>query len=253
MDNQDTIKILNQNQTSSYQAAIVEDDPEMLHYIKDSLAESFQKEHVQMAFDSFTSGMGFLNMVNEHYHYDIIFLDIEMPEIDGIEICRQVKSIVPDALVVFISGKEELVFQTFEVQPFRFIRKSQYKTQLPSLTRACAEQFQKKNRHILQLIEPYSGDIYSFYIHKIRFIEAQGKKCMITTDTEKVAVNCRFMELEAFLESYHFLKPHRSYLVNSSCIFHISKNSVILDDHTEIPISRSRSEIIKLQFLKYNS
>ena len=74
-----------------YQAAIVEDEPNILNHIKESLIDSFTKRQVPVAFDTFLSGTKFLRMFEEHYHYDVIFLDIEMPEIDGIEVCRRIQ------------------------------------------------------------------------------------------------------------------------------------------------------------------
>ena len=110
-----------------YQAAIVEDEEIFLNSTKFLLAETFAAKNASVAFDFFLSGDEFLPMIEQHFHYDCIFLDIEMPGIDGLSLCRRIREVSPDALVVFISNKESLVFQTFEVQPFRFIRKSELK------------------------------------------------------------------------------------------------------------------------------
>ncbi len=110
-----------------FQAAIVEDEEVFLKRTRELLANTFKEKNVDVAFDFFMSGEELLPMIEQHFHYDIIFLDIEMPGMDGISVCRRIKEIAPDALVVFISNKESLVFQTFEVQPFRFIRKSELK------------------------------------------------------------------------------------------------------------------------------
>ena len=128
MDNLGKLQILSIKELLSYQAAIVEDEPDILQHIRKSLSQAFSAQHVHIAFDSFLSGIKLLEMMKDHYHYDLIFLDIEMPEMDGIEVCRQIRKLAPDTLTVFISGKDELVFQTFEVQPFRFIRKSQFES-----------------------------------------------------------------------------------------------------------------------------
>lgn len=69
-----------------FQAAIVEDEAEILSYLKNTLIDSFNNRHVAIEFDSFSSGKNFLRTFNENYHYDVIFLDIEMPEIDGIQV-----------------------------------------------------------------------------------------------------------------------------------------------------------------------
>lgn len=235
-----------------YQAAIVEDETQILAHLKTTLSEAFQKKHISVGFDSFSSGERFLSMFTEHYHYDMIFLDIEMPGLDGIEICRHIRSIAPDTLVVFISNKEELVFQTFEVQPFRFIRKSQYQQLLPTLVNELVQQLSLNQPNMIQLTEPLSGDIFSFDIRQILYVEAQRKNCRIVTRTGESIVRCKLMDLEEQLLPHHFLKVHRSYLVNCRYIFHIGKTSLTLEDHTEIPISRGKVDFVKEQFLLYN-
>ncbi|WP_099469401.1 LytR/AlgR family response regulator transcription factor [Konateibacter massiliensis] len=236
-----------------YQAAIVEDEPEILDYLKHTLSDYFRQKNFPVAFDAFLKGTGFLDMFDNHYHYDMIFLDIEMPGIDGIDICRHIRSIAPDTLVVFISNKEELVFQTFEVQPFRFIRKSEYQQLLPSLVDSLISQLLSKQSSLIYITEALSGDIFSFDVNQIVYIEAQRKSCCITTTTGNTILRCKLMDLDRELSKFHFIKPHRSYLVNCRYIFHIGKTSIRLSNQQEVPISRNRIEKVKQEFLFYHT
>ena len=253
MDNLGKLQILSIKELLSYQAAIVEDEPDILQHIRKSLSQAFSAQHVHIAFDSFLSGIKLLEMMKDHYHYDLIFLDIEMPEMDGIEVCRQIRKLAPDTLTVFISGKDELVFQTFEVQPFRFIRKSQFESQLPILAEACVNHLKLQHRRILQLKETHSGDLFSFQIDKIKYIEAAGKTCRIYLEDDITVIKDKFTKFEELLSEYAFLKPHRSYLVNCDYIKYIGKNYLKLTDQTEIPLSRNKAEEFKQQFLNYNT
>ena len=236
-----------------YQAAIVEDEEAMLRYMRDRIAGELETRGLPTAFDAFTDGRRFLSMLEEHYHYDMVFLDIEMPGMDGITVCRRIRRIAPETLVVFISNKEELVFQTFEVQPFRFIRKSQFDALLPSLADQLRDELSRRHPKLLKIVEAQSGDVYAFDVHTILYIEAQGKYCrVVTTDTD-TTVRCRLMDLESQLNGEPFLRPHRSYLVNCRYIFHIGKTELILTEHSAIPVSRGKQETIKQQFLAYTT
>lgn len=238
-----------------YQAAIVEDDDVIRAYFRDTMAAAFQARNVSVGFDLFPSGDQFLAMYQSHYHYDMIFLDIEMPGLDGIEVCRRIRAQSPDALVVFLSQKDELVFQTFEVQPFRFVRKSQYDSQLAALTDALLTRLRQSERHMLQIREPLSGDIYSFDVHNLLYVEAQRKDCRMVTAQGETVLRCKLMDLEEQLALSHwpFLKPHRSFLVNCEAIRYIGKSSLRLSSGAEIPISRGKLEEVKQQFLQYST
>jgi DNA-binding LytR/AlgR family response regulator len=234
-----------------YQAVIVEDEEVFLNRTKALLADTFKKKNADVAFDFFMSGQEFLPMIEQHFHYDMIFLDIEMPGMDGISVCRRIREITPDALVVFISNKEALVFQTFEVQPFRFIRKSELDEMADSLVSSIISELNRRKQTIIKL-EDSSGDIFSFDVKKILYVEAQRKDCIIATEDGKTTLRSKLMTLETILKDHNFMKIHRSFLVNMSAITRIQKDCVLLTTGEELPISRNLRESVKQAFLSHS-
>lgn len=236
-----------------FRAAIVEDSEITRGYFRTTLSQAFRARNTSVEFDLFPSGERFLAVYQSHYHYDMIFLDIEMPGLDGIEVCRQIRTQSPDVLVVFLSQKEELVYQTFEVQPFRFVRKSQYDQHVESLADALLLRLRQTRRHMLQIQAPLSGELYSFDFHKLLYVEAQRKDCLIVTEDGRTLVRCKLMELEKQMEGWAFLKPHRSFLVNCEAIRYIGKDHLCLSSGAQIPISRNKLNEIKQRFLAYST
>ncbi len=190
-------------------------------------------------------------MIEQHFHYDMIFLDIEMPGMDGISVCRRIREITPDALVVFISNKESLVFQTFEVQPFRFIRKSELGEMTDSLVSSIISELNKRQQTIIKF-EDSSGDVFSFDVKKILYVEAQRKECIIATEDGTTTLRSKLMTLETLLKGHNFIKIHRSFLVNMSAITRIQKDSVLLTNGEDLPISRNLRETVKQEFLRHS-
>ncbi len=235
-----------------YQAAIVEDEEVFLKNTKDLLARTFSDHNVSVAFDFFLSGKEFLPMFEQHFHYDMIFLDIEMPEIDGISLCKRIREISPDALVVFISNKESLVFQTFEVQPFRFIRKSELKELADSLVNAILSELDRRSPRTIRFVESSTGDVFSYDVRKILYVEAQRKETVIHTQQGNSAVRIKFMDMEDLLSKYPFMKVHRSFLVNMDAVSQIKKDDCIMINGDAIPISRGLKDQIKQTFLDYS-
>ncbi len=233
------------------QAAIVEDERVFLENTKSLLAGEFEKRHVAIAFDPFSEGQSFLNMLSQHFRFDIVFLDIEMPGIDGISVCRKIREIAPETIVVFVSNKEELVFQTFEVQPFRFIRKSELKEVVASLVDALLTEINRRSPQIIILQEPTGGDVFSFDIRTILYIEAQRKDCKIVTIKSESVARIKLSDFEIKLKPYGFIKTHRSYLVNPQHIAQIKRNCVLLENCLEIPISRGLYDKVRQDFISY--
>ena len=231
--------------------AIVEDEAAIRSYLESELGKLFKLEGEIAEFELFESGDRFSRAFAEHYHYDVIFLDIEMPGTDGISVARIIRASSPDALLVFISSRDSLVFDTFEVQPFRFVRKSHFQKEAPELVSAILNRLREKNDRAFCITEPGTGDIYSFDLGSVMYVEAQRKDCRVVTASGETLIRCTMKYMEDSLSRCGFIKCHRSYLVNPAAIFLIGRQTITLTSREEIPVSRERLDSVKADFLKY--
>ena len=174
-----------------------------------------------------------------------------MPGINGIELCRRIRQSYPDSLVIFISNKEELVFQTFEVQPFRFIRKNHFLKELEQLVLAISRELSSREGIQISVQELHSSTIYTWNINQKLYVEALAKRCQVVTEHGTTNLQYRFMNFENQLTPHGFLKPHRSFLINYKYISVIEKDTVLLDNGERIPLSRNRAAEVKQQFIQY--
>ena len=230
--------------------AICEDEPKVLEYLAQSLRKAFAEHSLTASFMTFSSGEALLAQAQEGRMFDIYFLDIEMPKVNGLYLSRKIRTRDENALIVFISNREELVFQSFKVRPFRFLRKSHFEEELPSVVDALSRELSKADQQSLILHELNSTNVYSVHPREIRYIEARGKKCRVVTNMGEFSLHYRFYDIERQTAGMGFLQPHRSYLVNFDYIFSLGKSTVILDDGTEIPISRRRIQEFRDSFTR---
>ena len=236
----------------TYQALICEDQSSELQFISKELEKAFHKHKLPVHFETYQSSKKVLEKLSQNdCYYDLLFFDIEMPGINGIELCRRIRQSHPDSLVIFISNKEELVFQTFEVQPFRFIRKNHFLKELDQLILAISSELSSREGIQISVQELHSSTIYTWNINQILYIEALGKRCQVITKYGTTNLQYRFMNFESQLIPHGFLKPHRSFLVNYKYISVIEKDLILLDNGERIPLSRNRVTEIKRQFMQY--
>ena len=238
---------------NTIRAAICEDDAQVLDLLAQSLRREFAQQGVEAAFDRFTSGEALLSALSpEPGRYDVYFLDIEMGGMDGIELCRQVKRAQPGALVVFVSNKEELVFQSIEVQPFRFMRKSHFVEEQARTVGAIVRELSRSRERFIALEDAGTGRSWRLDVNALSYVEVRGRYCHFhTSGGEEVVIRCRLLDVERRLEGQRFLKPHRSFLVNADHVRCVDRNSVRLDDGSEVPLSRSRVTETRQELMRY--
>ena len=174
-----------------------------------------------------------------------------MPEIDGIELARRIRHLQEDVLFIFISNKEELVFQTFEVQPFRFIRKNHFQEELESLIHAIHHHFKKIDSPSVHLTIDSSHRLYSFNPLELVYIEVIGKYCDFVFRDHKHTIRYKLSDAEKLLKNHGFIQIHRSYLVNCRYIFSIGNHSIALDSGEELSLSRNRVDQVKDFFFHF--
>ena len=103
--------------------ALLDDDKTALLISKGAIESFFQEKNIAISLDAFSNPLNFLAMAKEE-NYRLVFLDIDMPELNGLEVGEQVKNINPQTDIIYLSQREDLVFDTLKLHPFGFIRKS---------------------------------------------------------------------------------------------------------------------------------
>ena len=106
-----------------FKIALLDDDKTALLISKGAIESFFQEKNIAISLDAFSSPVNFLAMAKEE-NYRLVFLDIDMPELNGLEVGEQVKAINPQTDIIYLSQREDLVFDTLKLHPFGFIRKS---------------------------------------------------------------------------------------------------------------------------------
>lgn len=228
-------------------AAICDDENTMLDYLYEQISKEFEKQNADVHIDKFTSGNDFLN-AHKAEPYEVVFLDIDMPEISGFEIAEQINGISGNTLIVFVTLHDELVYSSLKFRPFRFIRKTYLDDELSETLLSIILEVEKRNLNSKFAFQTKSGETF-VDLNNVIYIEIYGhwlRVCL--NDGEPLECYGSLSNFEKQLDEYDFVRTHKSFLVNSKYIFSIEKNQVVLDDKTVIPLSRYKVDAVKNKF-----
>ena len=224
-----------------YHVAIVEDEAEFATQLQD-LLKQYQKENdVPIKVSVFSDGAEILK--DYQPLYDIILLDIEMPEVNGMDAAEQIRKMDSNVVLMFITNMATYAIRGYEVGALDFVMKPiNYYTFSMKFTRAIKRAKQKEQQQILIGL---SDGVKKFGIHQIYYVEVQNRMLHYHTDEGEYVMRGTMSSVEQMLAPYPFVKCNHWYIVNLMHVSEVRNNIAIVGGH-ELEISRrNRTAFLK--------
>ncbi|MBR4017500.1 MAG: response regulator transcription factor [Oscillospiraceae bacterium] len=149
-------------------------------------------------------------LLADRKNFDMVFLDYQMPGLDGMEVARRLRERNLTCSIVFITAYPEFVFESFEVQPYRFL----CKPISPELISDLMTGYIRKQKLLAPItVLTYDGQVV-IPSKDILYVEGDGKYCIIRTKDETYHSSKTLAQVHALLPQHCFYRSHKSYVVN---------------------------------------
>lgn len=181
--------------------------------------------------------------IGEKRYFDMLFLDIEMPGLTGMELADRLKESLPQALVSFITFHTKYAVKSFEHSIFRYIPKSEVDTCLPLAVDDGVRLLSWKVKECYVVETP--RQIIKVAVSDILYIYKKQKYSVIVLPGEEIPVRKALGQLKEELNREEFVLIERGYLVN---LYHVRKmegTSVVLDEGTALPVSQNHVKEVR--------
>ncbi len=226
--------------------AICDDEKHMSDHIRAMASDFFRKKNREIQLRTFSSGEELLSYDGQ---IDILFLDIQMKGMDGIETARKLRASKFQGFLIFITVLKEMVFQSFEVQAYDYLVKPVDEKQFEKTMERLYVSMQNVGEDSLLVQKGYEGRIIRE--EEIVFCEIIDRKIYLNLASgEVVDYYERIENLETKLGS-HFFRCHRSYLINLKHLKGYKNGTACMDNGKEVPVSRLRSKEFSSVVLQY--
>ncbi len=197
--------------------------------------------------DEFESGK---ELVKSHaiFPYDLIILDILMPEINGIETASLIRQTDSHTPIVFVSSSEEFGVASYRVLAFDYLLKPIN----PALVKECVVRLLSKQKKKEYVKVMYRSTETKILLSNIEYLESNLRKVIfVLSENREIEVPGKLTDFETYLLNHGFLRCHKSYLVNIEYIDSIDGDVFCLTDKKRMKISRTYLQSAKKAYFDY--
>lgn len=229
--------------------AVCDDDEVILEYIYKKIRAITDRNKDDVSLKKFSSGNDVISESNENQEgFDILFLDIDMPMVDGFEVASNITKFNKNVIIIFLTSMEELVYESFKYRPFGFIRKSRLDKEINEVLNSAIASVEKEDVYQYKF-KTAEGEL-KVVLKDIFYFECLNRTVYLSTKNKKhILKGIKFQNLENEFLNKGFISIHRSCIVNIKSIFNIEKLEITLENGKRLPISRYKIKNVKKAFI----
>lgn len=231
--------------------AICDDNEIQLDLMSKYITEWATKNEVEIYIDKFKSAEEFLFEWEDYEKYDIIFLDIEMQIMSGVELSNIIRKRNKIVDIVFATGIFKYALHGYKVGALQYLMKPIKKEDVAECLDNTKKRIKDKNASSKYITIEMPKKSIKLNYDNIQYCIMFSPYIDIHTNSDKITLRKKISDIEMLLPKKSFIRCHRSYLVNLKYIKTITKDSIILDSGMKIPISRGKYNEVNDAFINY--
>ena len=228
------------------QITICDDEVSMVHILE----EKIKRLLPDAVIEKYLSGE---ELIASGSKPDILFLDIQMPGIDGMETAKRFRQDNEDMILIFVTAAEEYVFQAFDVGAFHYLVKPFSDEKFKQVVTKAIHTVKRSSR--LEEDKKYimvqtAGSHIKIFLRDIVYAEVYNRKVIIHTRNTDIEYYGKLQELSDTVGT-DFFRTHRAYLVNFRYVQKYDANCVTMENGTALMAKQNYPEFVR-RYLKYN-
>ena len=231
--------------------AICDDEKEAVALHEKIIKDSLRSCGIGYEITTYTYSSNLLSDITEDgFFYDLILLDIEMPDVTGMELSKKIKPFLPNIKIIFITSHMEYAIDAFELSIFRYVPKNDLEDRLKNAVADAAKLIglEAGKEYIIQM----AGRMEKISYKDIFYIQRDGgKNSVIYSNAGTSKVRKSLQQVSQELGAPEFIFIDRGCIVNIIQIMKVADGMAFLKNGEALPISRSNLQTVKQQINRF--
>ena len=229
--------------------AVVEDESKQYEYVKKLLTQWSEQSGESIAVTHVASAEEFLMKYNQPDTFDVLFLDVYMKQMNGMELAKEIRKYDRGVQMVFLTGVSDYVFEGYEIGAVRYLLKPVEQDKMTETMAACAEKLKQKSDDYVSF--KYQGEIMRLLRSDIYYVEVYGHYLRMVTKTDTYEWKDSLQSMRSKLDARRFVEANRSTIVNIEYVSKITREECLLENGTVIHVSKGAYKGLNEAFMKF--
>lgn len=236
-----------------FKIAICDDEKYFRKTVEAILINYAEENGLMYEIDHFESGKEFVQQGIEMIKYKIVFLDINMDELDGIQTARKIRQVSKETFIVFVTAYVNYTLEGYKVDAVRYLLKNN--VNFIESVEECMDAIQEKmNYSIVKKEFRFQEGVKNISLSRLLYIESQLHKLVFYIMEDELKAYTLYDTLNSIenkLEGNSFVRIHQSFLANMQHVKSVSRYQAVLSNGTRLIIPKARYRYVEEMFIAY--
>lgn len=194
----------------------------------------------------YSNGKDFIKNINLLDSTDLIFMDIQLGDNDGVELMKEVRERGYKTTVIFLTGLEDRITEGYDVNAFHYLFKRNYQEKLPSVIKRFIKEVYKSH----DIAVKHKGEVLLLKPSDIYYIDADKRNTSVHTANEIYTDNTSIQSFALLLPEDCFTEAYHALYVNIDHITRVNTDTLSLDNGETVPVSRRKRKELMSTIMK---
>lgn len=229
--------------------AVLDDEAIFCERISQKIYSIYEKMHIAVRVDCYNNGKEVMYEVEDGRYYDIYVLDIDLPDISGVDLGRKLRESSPYCYIIFLTAYPQYAIEGYSARAYQYILKDEWEQKLNITLGNIQKEMDSMTEPSYRIT--VSNKLEKVPVKDIYYLYKDGKKVIFQTKNGESSIRKTLSEVYEELPKGEFIYVDRSFIVNVQHVMKLKNKEIYMSNGEKVPVSKPQLDRVKTEINTY--